>query len=192
MQSIVAGTNKNIIQIPILEETATSDSIGFFIMEEYRSIKGYEDYQVSNLGNVKSFKRGKERVLKPGVSSPGYLVVNLWKEKTPKTFQIHKLVAMSFLDHKPCGYKLVVNHINFNKTNNNVRNLEIISHRENTNRKHLKSSSKYTGVCWNKRANKWRADINVNGKLKYLGLFKDELKASEAYQLALNSVKKLA
>ena len=191
MQSIVAGTNKNIIQIPILEETATSDSIGFFIMEEYRNIKGYEDYQISNLGNVKSFKCGKERVLKLISHSVGYLVVGLSKEKKPKTFQVHQLVAMAFLNHKPCGHKLVVNHIDFNKTNNNVNNLEIITQRKNTNKKHLNSTSKYIGVSWNKRDKKWRADIWINGKLKYLGYFTNELKAAESYKTALNSVNKL-
>lgn len=164
----------------------------FFIMEEYRSIKGYEDYQISNLGNVKSFKRGKERVLKPRTHPVGYLVVNLYKENNKKTFYIHKLVAMAFLNHQPCGYKLVVNHIDFDPLNNNVNNLEITTQRENTNKKHIKGSSRYIGVCWHKNYNKWTAKIYVNGKNKHLGYFTDELKASEAYQLALNSVKRLA
>ena len=161
-------------------------------MEEYKSIKGYEDYKVSNLGNVKSFKCGKERVLKPVIDYYGYLVVNLSKERKQKIFRVHKLVATAFLNHKPCGHKLVVNHIDFKKTNNNVNNLEVVTTRENSNKKHLKSSSKYTGVYWSKSTNKWRAEIFIDRKKKYLGLFKDELKASEAYQLALNSVKKLA
>tara|TARA_R110000796_G_C14394630_1_gene416839 strand:+ start:207 stop:698 length:492 start_codon:yes stop_codon:yes gene_type:complete len=162
-------------------------------MEEYKSIKGYEDYKVSNLGNVKSLKYGKERVLNPGVSSPGYLTVSLYKEIVKKkTFQIHQLVAMAFLNHELCGYKLVINHIDFNPLNNNVNNLEVITQRKNTNKKHLNSSSKYVGVYWHKYNNKWVASITVDGKRKHLGYFINEIKAAEAYQIALNSVKKIA
>tara|TARA_R110000744_G_C19011960_1_gene523131 strand:+ start:105 stop:581 length:477 start_codon:yes stop_codon:yes gene_type:complete len=158
-------------------------------MEEFRNIKGYEGYKISNLGNIKSLKSKKERILNPGVDSTGYLTVALCKESKPKTFKVHQLVATAFLNHTPCGHKLVVNHIDFNKTNNNVNNLEIVTQRKNTNKKHLNSSSEYTGVCWSKPANKWQANIRVNGKLKHLGLFVDELDASKAYQIALNNIK---
>jgi hypothetical protein len=64
-----------------------------------------------------------------------------------------------------------------------------VTSRANTNRKHLKSSSKYTGVSWHKSANKWMAYIQINDKRKYLGLFTDELSASLAYQNALKEIK---
>tara|TARA_R110002124_G_scaffold3824_1_gene24275 strand:- start:95 stop:577 length:483 start_codon:yes stop_codon:yes gene_type:complete len=156
--------------------------------EVFVDVKGYEDYQVSNLGNIKSLKSKKEKVLKPGVSSSRYLTVALSKEKTPKTFQVHQLVAMAFLNHIPCGMKFVVNHIDFNPLNNNVNNLEVITQRENTNKKHIKGSSRYIGVSWCKRDKKWRSDIWINGKLKYLGLFNGELDASEAYKVALKEI----
>jgi hypothetical protein len=95
---------------------------------------------------------------------------------------------MSFLGHKPCGYKLVVNHIDFNKLNNNLVNLEIITNRENCNKKHLKSSSKYVGVAWCKASKKWRAMIDINNKSNYLGLYNTELEASNAYQNKLLSL----
>jgi hypothetical protein len=47
-------------------------------------------------------------------------------------------------------------------------------------------SSQYKGVCWDKKSNKWRVDIKVDGKLKYLGTFTDEYEAHLAYQKALN------
>ena len=157
--------------------------------EVWRSVKDYEDYQISNLGNVKSLKCGNERILKKSLNNHGYYRIGLHKNKVSKTLKVHKLVAIAFLNHKPDGHKLVVNHIDFNKLNNNVSNLEIVSQRENTNRKHLKSSSKYTGVYWFKKSNKWMAGIRINGKQKYLGLFKDEIEASNAYQTALKDHK---
>ena len=95
---------------------------------------------------------------------------------------------MAFLGHKPSGNKLVVDHIDFDRTNNHLSNLRIITHRENTNRKHIKSSSKYIGVSWYKSRKRWCAKIKINNKTKHLGYFIDELEASSAYQVALNNL----
>lgn len=81
--------------------------------------------------------------------------------------------------------KLVVNHKDFNKQNNYVNNLEIITQRENTNLKHIQSSSKYVGVNWAKKSNKWQSTITINNKQKFLGLFTNELDDSKAYEKAL-------
>jgi hypothetical protein len=159
------------------------------MQEEFRDVEGYEGlYQVSNLGNVKSLIYGKERILKLSFDGSGYLKIDLYKNKIQKTIHIHQLVAMAFLNHTPCGMKLVVNHKDFNKLNNNVENLEIVTSRENTNKKHFKSSSKYTGVNWHKNRNKWQSQILINGKIIYLGLFKTELEASNAYELKLKTL----
>ena len=164
--------------------------------EIWKDIPDYEGYyQVSNFGNVKSlsrtiFKMGKfpfiskEKILKPRVNK-GYKVFNLCKNGHEKTRKVHQLVAMAFLNHVPCGYKLVVNHKDFNKLNNNISNLEIVTMRENTNQKHIKSSSEFTGVYWHKATQKWMARIRVNGKRKYLGLFSNEKDASLAYENSL-------
>ena len=168
-------------------------------MEVWKDIKEYENlYKISNLGRVKSLnrlikeKRGfreiKERILKQGSDSGGYKQVNLYKDKKPKRILVHKLVAVAFLNHKPKETKLVVNHINFNKVDNRVENLEIITQRENTNLKHIKSSSKYVGVCWHKRIQKWRSRIVINGKSKHLGNFKNEYDAHLSYQKALKEL----
>tara|TARA_R110000764_G_scaffold16589_1_gene46332 strand:- start:80 stop:622 length:543 start_codon:yes stop_codon:yes gene_type:complete len=170
----------------------------FKTMEEFKDIKGYEGlYQVSNLGRVKSLARKsiaglnlKEKIRVGVVSNKGYVMVDLCKEGKRKGKTIHQLVAVAFLDHKPCGHRLVVNHIDFDKANNNVNNLEIVTQRENSNRKHIKSSSKYTGVSWSKVANKWIAQIRINGEGKYLGYFKCEIAASMAYEIALNNFNK--
>jgi len=164
--------------------------------EIWKQIKDYPNYEVSNLGSVKSLKREvwcvknnsysiiKERVLKPAVSKTGYLTVSISK----KTKKVHQLVAIAFLNHNPDGYKLVVNHINFIKSDNRLENLEIVTQRENSNRKHIKSSSSYTGVSLYKRTDIWLSTIFIDRKLKHLGYFKNEYDAHLAYQRELKLV----
>ena len=168
-------------------------------MEIFKDVKGYEGlYKVSNLGNVKSLAKmqsnGKgnyyrqEIILKACDAGNGYFFVILYKDKRKNIKRVHQLVAESFLNHTSKGHKIVINHIDLNKKNNKVENLEIVTQRENANMKHLKSSSKYTGVSWNKARSKWFSCIRINGKNKHLGVFTDELKASEAYQKALKKL----
>lgn len=157
------------------------------MIEIYKDVIGYEGfYQVSNLGNIKSCKTSF--LMKFYLEKKGYYSIKLYKNGIGKTRKVHQLVAESFLNHKVCGMKLVVNHIDFNKTNNNINNLEIITTRENSNRKHIKSSSIYTGVYWSKIARKWQSYIKINGNQKHLGLFNDELEASKVYQLELEKL----
>ena len=166
--------------------------------EIYKDIPNYEGvYQVSNLGNVKSLPREvfrdtsnlqiKERILKGGLSGNGYITVVLRKDAKPKTFTIHKLVAITFLNHKPKGYKEVVDHIDGNRLNNKLNNLRLVTNRENCSVKN-RGSSKYTGVSWVKRPKKWQATIYINGKNKNLGHFDCETKAHLEYQRVLNTL----
>ena len=83
---------------------------------------------------------------------------------------------------------LVVNHKDFNKENNNVDNLELVTQRENANHKHIKSSSQYSGVTWWQERKKWVSQIWNNGTKKHLGIFNNELDASQAYQNTLNTL----
>lgn len=168
--------------------------------EEFKDIPGYEGlYQVSNLGNVKSLSRIKlnrgkypqrleEIILKTGITGCGYKAVCLRKDGAQKTLKNHKLVAIAFLNHVPCGYKLVVNHKNLDKLDNRLENLEIVTQRENANHKHIKSTSEYTGVSWAKDRNKWRAVIKIGNKNNHLGSFDSEIDAHNAYQKALNEL----
>ena len=155
--------------------------------EEFRDIKGYEGlYQVSNIGRVKSFKGDTPIVLRAGLSGK-YLMVVLHKDGTRKSHGLHKLVAMSFLNHTPNGHTIVVDHIDNDQLNNNLTNLQLISNRENL-LKDRKMSSEYKGVSLFKRDNKWRADITIQNKLKFLGLFVNEIDAHYAYQEALRNI----
>lgn len=169
------------------------------MQEIWKDVPDYEGiYQVSNLGNVKSLSRVvlrhgkypfmcKEKNLYKGMTTSGYYYCNLKKNGNQKNFAIHQLVAMAFLNHKPNGYKLVVDHIDNNKLNNRLDNLQLISHRENIS-KDRKGTSKYTGVLWHKRDNKWMSYITVCGKRKHLGYFETEYDAHLAYQTALKQI----
>ena len=100
------------------------------IKEEWKDIKGYEGlYQVSNLGMVYSFKSNK--YLKKLNNTGGYLRVQLCKHGKVTNQSIHRIVAEAFIpnpDNKP-----QVNHIDENKENNMVSNLEWVTAKENCN-----------------------------------------------------------
>lgn len=88
-------------------------------MEEvWKKIDGYDNYWISNTGQVKS----KFTILKTEVTDKGYLRVDLCKDGKRKHFRVHRLVAIAFLDN-PSGYDQV-NHKDENPANNSVDNLE--------------------------------------------------------------------
>jgi hypothetical protein len=167
--------------------------------EIWKEIPNYEGlYQVSNFGNVKSLERyvkGKvgDRLQKENILSKRlvgnlgnqYYAVTLCNNKDRKQIKVSVLVAMAFLNHTPNGYVgFTVDHIDNNPLNNNVNNLQVITKRENSS-KDRKGVSKYTGVTFNKKSNKWRSQIWIDGKNKTLGSFDDELEAHRAYQKEL-------
>jgi|TARA_R110001592_G_scaffold154526_2_gene383560 hypothetical protein len=158
--------------------------------EIFKNIPNYEGvYEVSNKGRVKRIlKDGKEKFNKLTKLNNGYLAVQLSLNNKGKIFQIHQLVAMAFLNHKPCGHKIVVDHINNNPLDNIVDNLQIVSHRENLTKDKKGYSSEYVGVTWHKVAKKWVSHLQFNGKKEYLGLFTDELDAAKAYKERLNKI----
>lgn len=102
--------------------------------EIWKDIENYNSYQISNFGNVKSKERVvncnhnskrkiKERILKPLIDNRGYYVVTIYNvngKSNPKT--VHRLVAQAFIENTN-NYP-VINHIDGNKQNNNVNNLE--------------------------------------------------------------------
>ncbi len=161
-------------------------------MEEiWKDVQGYEGrFLISSTGKLKSIIDNKEKLMNGCIITKGYLLYSLsWKLKNKtNSYTAHQLVAQAFLGHIIGGYKLVVDHINDNKLDNRVENLQIVTQRENAFKTQGKYSSKYKGVCWHKNRNKWKADININGKLKYLGSFDIEHEAHLAYQNALNNL----
>jgi hypothetical protein len=157
--------------------------------EQYKDIPEYEGhYQISNLGNIKSLKRNGERIMNPCIDkTKGYLRVNLFKESKRKSLYVHQLMAITFLGHKPNGNKLVVDHIDNNKTNNKLENLQVISNRENSSKDQWRRnpSSYYVGVSYSSGKKKWEASISVNGISFHLGYFNNESNAGQEYKTAL-------
>lgn len=100
--------------------------------EIWKDIAGYDGvYQVSNMGRVKSFCKGKEKILKPKKDKYGYLMVGLYKDEKQYWKKIHRIVAEAFLDNPnnlPC-----VNHLSEDKTDNRVENLCWVDHKTNIN-----------------------------------------------------------
>ena len=116
-------------------------------MEEiWKDIPNYNGYQVSNLGRVRTHnkttyteKHGKrvwkDRILKYKSKSytPGYRV-DLWKDGKPKTFLVARLVAFTFYNQDINNKKLTVDHLDGNRLNNTLDNLELVSLKENIKR----------------------------------------------------------
>ena len=152
-------------------------------MENWKDIKDYENiYQVSNLGNVRRVYKKKKGFgkLNPIKHSGGYQRLKLRNKGNDKDVYIHRLVADAFLDRK--GLK-IVNHVDGDKTNNNVNNLEWVTQRENVS--HGNQTGKLTGSSFVKDRNKWVSNIFINGKKHFLGHFNCETAAHFAYLKAL-------
>lgn len=126
--------------------------------EIWKDIKGYEgQYQVSNLGRVKSLPRTTAYINKAGYDSSqfregqfkkeidngrGYKTVDLYKDNKGKRVYIHRLVVEAFIGDIPPG--MVVNHKDFDRSNNALENLEIVTYSENN--KHSAKAGRYDDI----------------------------------------------
>lgn len=99
------------------------------MIEIYKTIEEYPNYEVSNMGNV---RRKGRKILRPlFTKNTGYYMVCLYNEFGNKRVLIHRLVAQAFIPN-PNNYP-VVNHINEDKTDNRVENLEWCTQSYNIN-----------------------------------------------------------
>jgi hypothetical protein len=154
-------------------------------LEIWKDVFGYESfYSVSNLGRL--YSKYKSKIINGYKDDYGYIVI------TPpalggkrQSIGIHSLVARTFLDNNYIQKKLICDHIDENKHNNKLSNLQLLTHSLN----HLKSctvtgKAKTIGLYKLKdydRKKLWHCRIAINGKTISLGTFENELEATKTY-----------
>lgn len=143
------------------------------MQEEYKTVDDFEDYEVSNYGNVRNVSTGED--IKQSIYKE-YLRVDLFKnfgryDMVQKTIDVHRLVASAFIPN-PIN-KRIVDHIDRDKINNHIVNLRWATHSENgMNRRAPKNnSSGQTGVHYIQKSKKWEVCISIDKKQKYIGRY---------------------
>lgn len=108
----------------------------------------------------------------------GYAKRSVWNKETKKNYHVfmHRVITN-------CPYGFDVDHINGDKLDNRKCNLRIATRSQNNANipKYKGKSSKYKGVCWNKRKRCWKVSIGYGGKMYHLGYFKNEEDAALKY-----------
>jgi len=144
----------------------------YIMSEEYIDIKGFEGfYKINKNGDVFSVKKNK--ILKPQLNTTGYYYVNLYKECKLKSSTIHRLIALHFIDN-PENLP-IIDHIDRNRTNNNIENLRWCTYSDNQKNKDVKG-------CIYKYIRKYKEDYifyKVLVRNKYKGVFKTYDEAEE-------------
>jgi hypothetical protein len=164
--------------------------------EIWRPVVGSQGfYEVSSTGRVKTLglKSGvgkghfdrPEKILKQSKDDNGYFIVSIRRDGKMKTSAVHKLVAEAFLGHIPCGYKIVVDHIDNNHQNNNFSNLQLISQRENGSKDRYIGISGLRGVSLTEN-DKWKSRIIIKGVRISLGSYDSKEEAKDMYDKAIS------
>lgn len=150
------------------------------IPEEWKHIVETKNkFMISNYGRIKYSANNK---IYPLYFIPqGYAYVSLRFYKQHKTFRVNVLVwdYFGYKDRK--GHE--VDHIDGDKTNNIISNLQLLSGRENTAKywSKIQKHSKYVGITFHNNNNKWLSRIFINNKREHLGYYNCETSAYFAY-----------
>ena len=156
-------------------------------MEVFKKINSISNkHTITNYGRCFVEKSNGKIVQVGSLDAHGYVRVLI----DGKYVKVHRLVAEYFLDNY--SKDLTINHKDFNKQNNHVDNLEVITASENTkhyyeNKKKLTTTSKVIGVNYHKGLNKWVSRKLIDGKRYNLGVFDTENEAIKA--LETNDIK---
>ena len=114
-------------------------------MENWKQIKDFPDYEVSDHGRVRSNLFRKTKIMKQRKGGHGYLYLALWKEGIRHTKLVHRLVLETFVCECPVGMEC--SHQDYNKENNRLDNLAWETYAENTQKREWNKLSKLK-VSW--------------------------------------------
>mgnify|MGYP003674764688 CR=1 FL=1 len=157
--------------------------------KEWTEIVGFEGrYFISIASEV--FDTKKERYIKPhlsGVLRRNYHQVTLYLKGDKFTKRVHSLMGISWLGFVYGDRKICIDHIDNNKLNNNLENLRLVSHRENSSKETINKNG-FIGVRKVLNTERFIANIYINKKQVYLGTYDCPKKANEAYLLKLNEI----
>lgn len=106
----------------------------------------------------------------------GYVVASVYLNKKRKNVYLHRII-----NNTPDG--LETDHIDRDKLNNKKENLRTATRKENVINCNRKRKAKFRGTCFIQKRNKWIASIRVDGVVKYLGIFDNELIAANTYNI---------
>ena len=145
---------------------------------EYIDEKLWRKSFVDTLGH----RRPRKLVENRSNSCDGYCQVKF----KGRMVRYHVVVFVLLKGDIPAGY--VIDHIDGNTINNNISNLRLVTNRQNNQNRAIHRNGRLVGCFYDKQRRKWRAQIGVNGKRKYLGLFDTEQEAHEAYTGCLEEI----
>ena len=177
----------------VLTELAHCTQVQKTMKEIWKAVLGYEGYyEVSNMGNVKSVDRvvvnklgysskRKGKIIKLGVNSMGYYVIDLCKYSVRDRRLVHRLVAKHYMENFEAVPNLEVDHIDQNPKNNLIENLRMSTHSQNLINTGLATKMKSKGVT--RVDGKWLAKIMKDYKPITIGRFINKADAINAYNL---------
>jgi len=160
------------------------------MVEVWKDIAGYEGiYQISNSGKIKallrtvnakgnSIRKIPETILQDEINYNGYRSIYLVKNGKRMRHRVHLLVWDDFGNGNRLGKQIVIDHIDNDKTNCHISNLQLLPARDNCI-KGKKKEGHLTGAYYNKYS--WFSKIRIGKKIKHLGSFSSELEAHQAY-----------
>jgi hypothetical protein len=180
-----------------LEPIVYQNELGLDCIEQWKDIPNYDGlYQVSDLGRVKSLEKPRKkstnnpnsfvrlRIMKASLGKR-YLNTALYKDGFSKSFLIHHLLSIAFLNFQPNIGDIIVDHINNIPTDNCLVNLQLITRRHN-NVKDVKSKSEAVGLY--ERNGFFNVTISFKGVSCCLGSFKDKNEAIKKHREAFNLI----
>jgi len=156
--------------------------------EEFTQLEN-SDYAVNELGIVKNLKTGN--IIHPFLIS-NYPAINLSINGQRKTMYCHHLMSIVYLDHIPKRGLITVNHIDANKENNRLDNLEVISHRRNSALTYINKKRELpTGVVQTTvGVRRFKSQISYLGINRYLGCYMTAQEAHDVYMEASDAIVK--